>query len=624
MGIWRILGIEPTNDARAIKRAYAALLKVTHPEDDPEAFQRLREAYGEALEQAKTLTAEQMPQQMPEQTAGSGGAAAGAAAAPPLWGQADRSARRRRADEEAELPEAAKDERDAAARQPGGHRTPPPYPHPRPKADPRDRAQPAGSGAAAGTLAAETAALIRRCEDLYDDYARRIRPDLWQELLHDERLRELSFRQACQPPLLAFLAEHPYLPRAVWRMLDTIFDWTGDEIGLSRLVPPGFAAFVLDSIAQPSELRLTYVPASREFDQDGFLGLRSRGAARLRTGQLEEALDDFDAAFDLFAGDPDLLRLRATTLHLMGRDDKAEIDWASLVGRYPRERDALMRLADLMLESGRAADALERYRQALDLLPNDAHALLGLTRCYRELERFGESVQACELALLLEPSDIELRIRLLELQEQQLERQLAVLKRYPGDREARAAAGELLLGLARYAECERLLTEAPLYGWSSGMKTLLGRALRKLGRGGEGAARFDEAVELAEAAGQSGYDAYLHRGLYRIEAGDAAAAERDLRRAAALGPDRPELQAALGRCAFEAGRFEQAAEHYGRALQSKPDSAYSAGRGLALQRLRRYAEAIEDFDRRLHYAPDSEAILQARAECLAQLGRQAE
>ncbi len=47
--IWEALGIEATREERAIKRAYAAKLKRTRPEENPQEFQRLRVAYETAL-----------------------------------------------------------------------------------------------------------------------------------------------------------------------------------------------------------------------------------------------------------------------------------------------------------------------------------------------------------------------------------------------------------------------------------------------------------------------------------------------------------------------------------------------------------------------------------------------
>lgn len=42
---WSLLGIAPTDDTRSVKRAYAIRLKSCRPEDDPEGFTQLREAY---------------------------------------------------------------------------------------------------------------------------------------------------------------------------------------------------------------------------------------------------------------------------------------------------------------------------------------------------------------------------------------------------------------------------------------------------------------------------------------------------------------------------------------------------------------------------------------------------
>lgn len=50
MNIWKILETEPTNDKRSIKTAYRQKLKEINPENSPEEFMKLREAYEQALE----------------------------------------------------------------------------------------------------------------------------------------------------------------------------------------------------------------------------------------------------------------------------------------------------------------------------------------------------------------------------------------------------------------------------------------------------------------------------------------------------------------------------------------------------------------------------------------------
>lgn len=58
MNIWRMLGLEPTRDVTAIRRAYAAAAKQFHPEEQPEEFKRVRTAYEQALAYARTAPRE--------------------------------------------------------------------------------------------------------------------------------------------------------------------------------------------------------------------------------------------------------------------------------------------------------------------------------------------------------------------------------------------------------------------------------------------------------------------------------------------------------------------------------------------------------------------------------------
>ena len=58
MDCFEVLGIERTDEVKKIKRAYAAKAKECHPEEYPEEFQILHDAYEEALSTARQMKTE--------------------------------------------------------------------------------------------------------------------------------------------------------------------------------------------------------------------------------------------------------------------------------------------------------------------------------------------------------------------------------------------------------------------------------------------------------------------------------------------------------------------------------------------------------------------------------------
>ena len=67
MNCFTVLGIEPTTEKKKIKRAYAAKSREFHPEEHPEEFQRIHDAYEEALVWAERNVESEVEQQMPEE-----------------------------------------------------------------------------------------------------------------------------------------------------------------------------------------------------------------------------------------------------------------------------------------------------------------------------------------------------------------------------------------------------------------------------------------------------------------------------------------------------------------------------------------------------------------------------
>jgi len=64
MNSWEILGITRTKDKKIIKKAYAKKLAEYHPEEEPEKFLEIQQAFKRAMEYTNTFT-EQPPEEPP-------------------------------------------------------------------------------------------------------------------------------------------------------------------------------------------------------------------------------------------------------------------------------------------------------------------------------------------------------------------------------------------------------------------------------------------------------------------------------------------------------------------------------------------------------------------------------
>ena len=296
--------------------------------------------------------------------------------------------------------------------------------------------------------------------------------------------------------------------------------------------------------------------AEQPRDADAF-GLRAE--VRRRLGDLEGALADLDAALGLEPGEPRFMGTRAELRRRLGDFAGAAADARLLAAARPDDPGGAGALAEALRCGGRLKEALTAAARAVAKDPSSSWPRVVRTKALRALGRDAEALREAARAAAAEP----------------------------GSYLARAWHAEALRAAGRPAEARAELDAAlglePSCAWA-----FLLRAQLRLETGDAAGAEADLDAGLGLDPRASGaYDflgegraglagdprcawVWAWRGLARQAAGDAAAAEADLSRSAALDPGLAWARARLGELLARSGRARPALTHLDAALALRP------------------------------------------------------
>ena len=121
--------------------------------------------------------------------------------------------------------------------------------------------------------------------------------------------------------------------------------------------------------------------------------------------QQEDGQKEYEKALSLLSRTTDRERMIIETQYASNRGhvSEAELLYIAYLRHYPD--DAVMRFdyAQLLRKNGRQQDAIEQYHQALRVLPDFAHAYVGIATAFKELNNFPAALQAYAKAFEIDP-----------------------------------------------------------------------------------------------------------------------------------------------------------------------------------------------------------------------------
>ncbi len=549
MTSWEVLGIEPTDDVKQIKSAYARKLKIYHPEEDPEGFQHLRLAYEEALESAKN---EQESQEI-------------------VFFQEEPVAK-----ESIEYDEAEEGLEEGGAS---------PFIATTVTQD---------DTSTAGELANQ---FMDQVAAIYEDFFARIQLEHWKQLLEREEYWNLDVKQIINERILDFFMGHFHMPQAVWRVLNEHFYWTEQQEDLYAQYPESFVRYLIRQIEQPGLLRYDCFNPDIEMDYDAYLEHREEAYYALIRNDLDSAGEALSAASQIYTADPDLLRLIGQ--YYLRFDDTYEAFKAfdRLVEAFPEEIDGYKHRGRLFLKMGETKKALLDFNHVLNVVHTDPDAKAGIAQCYFASGQFEEAKALYSENTVIFPYALEPHVRLLEINQILVEKLQKQLELSPKEYSLYYPLAQLYFEMGQYEECSETLDDLDLeMNLTSEMHFLWGQALIKQNQVNKGIKRFDQALELARKEGKDRVPILFQRGLVMLEIKeDYEAAIHDLSEAEKLNPQNAEVLHHLAEAYRYHGEHEKGIQYSDRAIAI--DSSrwiYYSTRGLCHYALKNYAEARDD------------------------------
>ncbi len=417
---------------------------------------------------------------------------------------------------------------------------------------------------------------MERVRRLYDDFAARICPENWRELLDDPVCTALDTRPLAEEALLKFLLQDFYLPQPVWQVLDSAFFWTERRAELYEAYPRDFVDYaVMNGIRYPGNLPYElFTPGKSAKDCDEYRRLYYR-ANQASTEELAPVLEQMEA---LSESHPYGELLRLQLMRQSGDTQRALDGYRRLAQTYPQDPRILLEWAAQCMNAENWAEGEEYARRVLELRPDVQQAKHmvadALARQGRYEEAKGLIYQLMDAAGGDQKRIYELRNVIQRWNEALIREWEEHLQIHPEDMEIRAKLAWSYLQNDRSGDAMELCRSiGEEYADRYDYHNLYAKCAYALGNHGEALPHLERLEEILRTMEPDGTEKTRERisslpeklqvqGSCLMSLGKTEEAVRKYEQALELAPENPEVLTHMGRLLCTVGDKARAAEMF--------------------------------------------------------------
>ena len=345
MNPWKNLKIKPTADESVIKKAYAAELRKHHPEDDPEGYQTLREAYDFALKYAKSVKTEELDETDDEDITTE-------ISVINLFNITSAL----------EVQEKQEDSfQDAPI-------------------------------------------LVQRAEILYNDFFLRIEADNWESLLKSEAVWSIDDQRKLCISMLDFFSKHRYLPPDIWRLLNNHFNWCDPDDFHYYEAYSVFIQYIRDQISHRRPCNFACFKPENRIEFEEYLICRGEAYQAFLANDFYMAGYFIENAKRIFKDDQDLKFIEGKLCLVTERFDEAILLLKSVLMAEPENSEIFQYLMVAYYEKGKDNDYRECFHRINKRYPRADEMPYFIANSYYDLGEFFRAYKWICMAMKSNPT----------------------------------------------------------------------------------------------------------------------------------------------------------------------------------------------------------------------------
>ncbi len=349
MNPWKILKIKITAEESAIKKAYAIQLRKHHPEDDPEGYQALREAYDFALKYAKSMKISES-------------------------GIVE--------NENIENEELIIDQ----------YNLPSINPYAKEETDP------------------ETVQFFKQAEVLYNDFFSRIEVSNWEVLIKNEVVCNIDNSQNPCLSILDFFSKHHFLPPDIWKRLNNHFNWCDPECFTYLEDYSDFIQYIQDQISYKRPCNYSCFKPGDNIEFEEYLTYRENAYKAFLTNDFNEVEYSIEHAKGILKDDLDLIYIEGKFCLLTDKFDEAVRLFSRFLVSDPENNEVLLYLTIAYFEKGQDKDYRDCFHRLNKRFPRIDEMPYFIANSYYG---FGEFVKAYKWIRIAMESSPTSRVKVL-------------------------------------------------------------------------------------------------------------------------------------------------------------------------------------------------------------------